>query len=64
MTAAVTNRAVAGPALIPVDIGHAVYAAVTDPDTAFWALATASPFSYLSLNLFLDQHFQPLTFNH
>jgi len=39
MTAAATtlDRA-AGPALIPVDIGHAVYAAVTDPDTAFWAL--------------------------
>lgn len=32
------NRAASGPALIPVDIGHAVYAAVTDPDTAFWAL--------------------------
>jgi uncharacterized protein len=38
MTTAVTSRAVGGPALIPVDIGHAVYAAVTDPDTAFWAL--------------------------
>ena len=24
--------------LLPVDIGHPVYAAVTDPDTAFWAL--------------------------
>lgn len=38
MTVAVTSRAIAGPTLIPVDIGHAVYAAVTDPDTAFWAL--------------------------
>jgi uncharacterized protein len=40
MTAAATtlDRAAAGPALIPVDIGHAVYAAVTDPGTAFWAL--------------------------
>jgi uncharacterized protein len=27
----------AGP-LIPVDIGHNIYAAVTDPNTAFWAL--------------------------
>lgn len=26
------------PRLIPVDIGHATYAAVTDPATAFWAL--------------------------
>ena len=38
MTAAVLGRADAGPALIPVDIGHDVYAAVTDPSTAFWAL--------------------------
>ncbi len=38
MTQTCVNRAAAGPALIPVDIGHAVYAAVTDPDTAFWAL--------------------------
>ncbi|WP_051092349.1 peptide-modifying radical SAM enzyme CbpB [Aromatoleum toluclasticum] len=38
MTAALPSRALAGPALIPVDIGHPVYAAVTDPDTAFWAL--------------------------
>lgn len=38
MTAAVLGRADAGPALFPVDIGHAVYAAVTDPSTAFWAL--------------------------
>ncbi|MFZ2855181.1 MAG: peptide-modifying radical SAM enzyme CbpB [Rhodocyclaceae bacterium] len=38
MSVVVENRAAAGPALIPVDIGHAVYAAVTDPDTAFWAL--------------------------
>lgn len=38
MTPSCVNRAATGPALIPVDIGHAVYAAVTDPDTAFWAL--------------------------
>lgn len=38
MTAAVLGRADAGPVLFPVDIGHAVYAAVTDPSTAFWAL--------------------------
>ena len=38
MSAAVLDRAAAGPALIPVDIGHKVYAAVTDPQTAFWAL--------------------------
>jgi len=40
MTAAATtlDRAAIGPALITVDIGHAIYAAVTDPDTAFWAL--------------------------
>jgi len=38
MTAAVLSRAAHGPALIPVDIGHDVYAALTDPDTAFWAL--------------------------
>ncbi|HEX7479048.1 MAG TPA: peptide-modifying radical SAM enzyme CbpB [Polyangiales bacterium] len=28
----------AGSTLVAVDIGHAAYAAVTDPDTAFWAL--------------------------
>lgn len=38
MNAPLPSRAAAGPALVPVDIGHAVYAAVTDPDTAFWAL--------------------------
>ncbi|OGB28811.1 MAG: peptide-modifying radical SAM enzyme CbpB [Burkholderiales bacterium RIFCSPLOWO2_12_FULL_61_40] len=38
MTQTCASRAAARPALIPVDIGHAVYAAVTDPDTAFWAL--------------------------
>ncbi|MCK2126781.1 peptide-modifying radical SAM enzyme CbpB [Thauera aromatica] len=27
-----------GPRLIPIDIGHPVYAALTDPATAFWAL--------------------------
>ena len=38
MTAAVVNRAVVGPALIPIDIGHATYTALIDPETAFWAL--------------------------
>lgn len=38
MTAAFLNRADVGPVLIPVDIGHDIYAAVTDPNTAFWAL--------------------------
>ena len=27
-----------GPALLPLDIGHADYMALIDPDTAFWAL--------------------------
>jgi len=27
-----------GPALVPLEIGHADYVALTDPDTAFWAL--------------------------
>ncbi len=27
-----------GPSLVPLDIGHAEYMAVTDPGTAFWAL--------------------------
>lgn len=38
MTAALPSRAFGGPTLVPVDIGHATYAAVTDPGTAFWAL--------------------------
>jgi len=38
MSAAVLNRADDGSALIAVDIGHATYAALTDPRTAFWAL--------------------------
>ncbi len=42
MTAAVPSRAAAGPALLAVDIGHASYAAVTDPATAFWALVDKS----------------------
>lgn len=37
MTDAVLARA-RGPGLIPMDIGHATYAAVIDPGTAFWAL--------------------------
>jgi len=27
-----------GPSLVPIDIGHAVYTAVVEPDTAFWSL--------------------------
>lgn len=27
-----------GPSLVPVDIGHAEYVALVDPDTAFWSL--------------------------
>ncbi|HEY3328103.1 MAG TPA: peptide-modifying radical SAM enzyme CbpB [Novimethylophilus sp.] len=38
MTAAALSRTAAGPALISMDIGHDAYAAVTDPNTAFWAL--------------------------
>lgn len=38
MTVAVLQRTKASSPLLPVDIGHAVYAAVTDPNTAFWAL--------------------------
>ena len=42
MTAALLNRADAGPALVPVDIGHDIYAALADPNTAFWALVDKS----------------------
>jgi len=38
MTAATISEADIRPTLVPVDIGHTVYAAVTDPATAFWAL--------------------------
>ena len=38
MSEGVHERAAAAGPLIPVDIGHDVYAAVTDPKTAFWAL--------------------------
>ncbi|MDO9366440.1 MAG: peptide-modifying radical SAM enzyme CbpB [Methylotenera sp.] len=38
MMVAVLNRANIDPALVSVDIGHNVYVAVTDPNTAFWAL--------------------------
>lgn len=38
MSATVLNRAGDGPALIAVDIGHEIYAALIDPRTAFWAL--------------------------
>ena len=37
MNSAQFARAAGGP-LFPVDIGHSLYAAVTDPTTAFWAL--------------------------
>ena len=38
MSAAIAERAASGTLFQPVDIGHPVYAAVTDPQTAFWAL--------------------------
>ena len=38
MTTAELERAVTHGPLVAVDIGHDVYAAVTDPATAFWAL--------------------------
>ncbi|WP_265946272.1 peptide-modifying radical SAM enzyme CbpB [Dechloromonas sp. A34] len=38
MTAALPAGALRDPHFLPVDIGHDIYAAVTDPDTAFWAL--------------------------
>jgi hypothetical protein len=27
-----------GPCLVPIDIGHALYKAVVEPDMAFWSL--------------------------
>ncbi len=38
MTDATFARAATSGPLVPVDIGHDIYAAVTDPRTAFWAL--------------------------
>ena len=38
MSKAVLERAATAGPLIPVDIGHDTYAALTDPNTAFWAL--------------------------
>lgn len=38
MTAALPQGAQHAPHFLPVDIGHDTYAALTDPDTAFWAL--------------------------
>ena len=38
MTVLFDERAASGTLFQPVDIGHATYAAVTDPQTAFWAL--------------------------
>jgi len=38
MTAALPLGAQHAPHFLPVDIGHDTYAALTDPDTAFWAL--------------------------
>ncbi len=38
MTAAMPLGAQHAPHFLPVDIGHDTYAALTDPDTAFWAL--------------------------
>lgn len=34
----VLTNTVAGPALVPLDIGHAQYTALLEPDTAFWSL--------------------------
>jgi len=42
MTAALPPGAVREPQLQAVDIGHDVYAALTDPETAFWALVDKS----------------------
>lgn len=38
MTAALPLGAQHAPHFLPMDIGHDTYAALTDPDTAFWAL--------------------------
>lgn len=38
MNAVLAERAARGTLFQPVDIGHPLYAAVTDPQTAFWAL--------------------------
>lgn len=38
MNAGLAERAARGTLFQPVDIGHPVYAALTDPQTAFWAL--------------------------
>lgn len=38
MMGTVLTRDIGGPKLVPVNIGHDVYEAVTDPNTAFWAL--------------------------
>ena len=42
MTAALPEGALRAPHFLPVDIGHDIYAALTDPDTAFWALVDKS----------------------
>ena len=38
MSVAELERAANAGPLIPEDIGHHIYATVTDPNTAFWAL--------------------------
>ena len=38
MSLAIAERAASGTLFQTVDIGHPVYAALTDPQTAFWAL--------------------------
>ena len=38
-----------GPAFQPIDIGHADYVAVVEPDTAFWALVRREKLAELAL---------------
>jgi uncharacterized protein len=40
----------AGPAFQPIDIGHAEYVAVIEPDTAFWALVRREELAAVGLN--------------
>lgn len=60
MSSALLDRADAVGPLVPVDIGHDIYAAVTDPHTAFWALVdkrhiTESVLSAPLVDRFLEQ---------
>ena len=51
------RAALAGP-LIPVDIGHDTYAAVTDPNTAFWALVDKTQLAELVSSGAMFENFQ------